>query len=127
WGREVKVTPEVARRIATNVAWRDGGCRAIRDMTVPLPLKEWQAMGVRLPDGGALPKADIEASMVSGTTRHLLVYRDYDALLGYNCANSYALGVALLADRIERPASAEAPARSASAVKKKPAPARKRK
>jgi membrane-bound lytic murein transglycosylase B len=28
------------------------------------------------------------------------VYRNYDALLGYNCAHAYALAVALLSDRI---------------------------
>jgi len=121
WGREVRATPDVARKIANNVARRDGGCRAIRDMTVPLPLKQWQAMGVRLPNGAALPKADIDASLVSGTKRHFLVYRNYDALLGYNCANSYALGVALLADRIVQPASADpAPKPAARAGKKTP-------
>jgi peptidoglycan lytic transglycosylase B len=126
WGREVKATPEIARRVAKNVARRDGGCRAIRDMTVPLPLTQWQAMGVRLPNGAALPKADIDASLVSGTKRHFLVYRNYDALLGYNCANSYALGVALLADRIVQPASAD-PAPRPPAPARKKAPRRTRK
>ena len=32
----------------------------------------------------------------SGTTRHFLVYRNYDALLEYNCAHAYAFSVALL-------------------------------
>jgi membrane-bound lytic murein transglycosylase B len=103
WGREVKATPRVSRRIAGDVARRDGNCRAVRDMTVPLPLKRWDGLGVRLPSGRPLPATPIDASLVSGTTRHFLVYRDYDALLGYNCANAYALGVALLADRIAAP------------------------
>jgi len=106
WGREVKVTPEVARRITNDVARRDGNCRAIRDMTVALPLKEWRALGVRLPNGAALPAADVDASLISGKARHFLVYRNYDALLEYNCANAYALGVALLGDRIAAPAAA---------------------
>ena len=55
WGREVKVTKEVATRIAADVAPRNGSCQAKRDMTVALPLLEWQRLGVRLPDGGALP------------------------------------------------------------------------
>jgi membrane-bound lytic murein transglycosylase B len=50
--------------------------------------------------GGALPKNLPDAAMVSGAKRHFLVYANYDALLEYNCAHSYAISVALLADRI---------------------------
>lgn len=100
WGREVKVPRELARRIAADVARGGGTCQARRDMTVALPLKEWQRLGVRLPNGGALPSADQNASLVSGASRHFLVYENYDALLEYNCAHAYALSVALLADRI---------------------------
>ena len=69
-------------------------------MTVSLPLSEWQRIGVRQADGTALPKADLEASLVSGATRHFLVYRNYDVLLDYNCAHAYALSVGLLSDRV---------------------------
>jgi membrane-bound lytic murein transglycosylase B len=69
-------------------------------MTVPLPLDEWQKMGVRQTSGAALPRADLQASLVSGSSRHFLVYRNYDVLLEYNCAHAYALSVALLSDRI---------------------------
>jgi membrane-bound lytic murein transglycosylase B len=100
WGREVRVSREAAGRISASVARRDGSCRAKRDMTVPLPLDEWQAIGVRTLDGADLPTADQAASLVSGTTRHFLVYANYDALLAYNCAHAYALSVALLSDRI---------------------------
>jgi membrane-bound lytic murein transglycosylase B len=55
-------------------------------------------MGVRLPNGRALPAGDDRASMVSGTTRHFLVNHNYDALLEYNCALPYALSVALLGE-----------------------------
>jgi membrane-bound lytic murein transglycosylase B len=119
WGREVKVEPEVARRIANDVAPRDGSCRAIRDMTVALPLKQWQALGVRLPNGRALPTVDLDASLVAGTTRHFLVYRNYDALLDYNCANAYALGVALLGDGIAGPAPVTKPAPAKQRAKKR--------
>ena len=47
WGREVKVSPEAARTIARDVARRSGSCQATRDMTVALPLKRWQELGVR--------------------------------------------------------------------------------
>ena len=102
WGREVRVTPDVARRVASDVGRRNGSCQATRDMTVALPMIRWQELGVRLPAGKALPGADPDASLVSGTTRHFLVYGNYDALLGYNCAHAYAVSVALLADALER-------------------------
>ena len=100
WGREVKVPPAVLTQIRDTVERRSAGCQARRDMTVPLPLAEWQKVGVRLPSGAALPKADQSASLVSGASRHFLVYENYDALLEYNCAHAYALSVALLADQI---------------------------
>jgi len=44
---------------------------------------------------------------VSGTTRHFLVYQNYDALLEYNCANSYAISVALLGNAVMSAAPAK--------------------
>ena len=120
WGREVKVTPEAARTIARDVAPRTGSCRATRNMSVPLPLSRWQELGVRLPKGKALPKNDTPASMVSGDTRHFLVDPNYDAILEYNCAHSYAISVALLGDAI---ASDKAPTASKTA---KPAAGKKK-
>ena len=70
-------------------------------MTVARPLKEWAKLGARLPGGRALPKSDIAASLVRGDKRFFLVYANYEALLGYNCAHYYALSVALLADRLQ--------------------------
>ena len=120
WGREVKVTPDAARRIARGVAPRSGTCQATRNMSVALPLARWEELGVRLPGGKALPKRDAMASLVSGATRRFLVDANYDALLEYNCAHSYAITVALLGDAI---ASNKAPA----ATKAKPlAPKHKR-
>ena len=100
WGREVKVTPEAARRIARDVAPRNGSCQATRNMTVALPLDRWEELGVRLPSGKALAKGDDPASLVSGSARHFLVNANYDAILDYNCAHSYAITVALLGDAI---------------------------
>ena len=102
WGREVKVTREVARKVASGVARRGGSCQATRDMTIALPLAKWLALGVRLPSGNPLPKSARTASMVSGGKRSFLVYGNYDALLDYNCAHSYAISVGLLADSIGR-------------------------
>jgi membrane-bound lytic murein transglycosylase B len=75
-------------------------------MTIALPLSEWRQMGVRTPGGAPIPAGDQRAAMVSGTRRHFLVYPNYDALLQYNCAHSYALAVALLGDRIESASTA---------------------
>jgi len=102
WGREVRVSKEAAGRIVA-VPMRNGSCKATREMTAALPLKEWSEMGVRLVDGRPLPDADQSASLVSGTTRFFLVYENYDALLSYNCAHPYALSVALLSDRLATP------------------------
>jgi membrane-bound lytic murein transglycosylase B len=112
WGREVLVTPEVARRVTNDVARRNGPCQAMRDMTVALPMSRWQELGVRLPAGKALPATALEASLVSGRTRHFLVYGNYDALLGYNCAHSYAVSVALLGDALARGGTPAPPAGS---------------
>jgi membrane-bound lytic murein transglycosylase B len=105
WGQEVVVEPEAARRIAMEVGRRDGSCQAKRDMTVALPLARWQELGVRTVSGSAFAAADQTASLVSGAARHFLVHANYDALLEYNCAHSYAISVALLADRAAGPPS----------------------
>lgn len=100
WGREVQLAPEVARKITNTIERRNGGCRATRDMTVFLPASRWHELGVRLPNGKALTPSTPDAALVSGTTRHFLVHANYDALLEYNCAHSYAISVGVLADRI---------------------------
>ncbi len=123
WGREVRVSKEVASRIAGTVARRAGTCQATRDMTVPLPLADWQKLGVRTLTGAALPKADLAAALVSGSSRHFLVYGNYDALLEYNCAHAYALSVAMLGDRL---AAAPAPAAPKRAPARRSAPKKRR-
>jgi membrane-bound lytic murein transglycosylase B len=100
WGREVAVSREVAAVIDREVPMRAEGCRAIRLMTEERPLSEWSRLGVTLPGGGTLPRADMGASLVRGERRHFLVYRNYFALLDYNCSHSYALAVGLLADSV---------------------------
>jgi membrane-bound lytic murein transglycosylase B len=101
WGREVKISRETERRIANDVARRNGPCRATRDMTVALPMTSWHELGVRQSNGRRLPSTSDNVALVSGSTRHFLVTSNYDALLDYNCAHSYAISVGLLADRVE--------------------------
>ncbi len=125
WGREVKLTAEVQRRIAKDVAPRNGRCQATRNMTVALPLTRWRELGVRRAGGGALPKREIDASLVAGSTRHFLVSSNYDALLEYNCAHSYAVMVGLLGDAIASDAPLKATTTKKS-VKSKPGSAPRR-
>jgi membrane-bound lytic murein transglycosylase B len=100
WGREVVVTKAARARIADTVPMRSGSCRAEREMTEARPLTEWAKLGVTLTGGKPLPKSSIAASLVRGDRRSFLVYANYDALLGYNCSNSYAVSIGLLSDRI---------------------------
>jgi membrane-bound lytic murein transglycosylase B len=100
WGREVSLT-KAARARALAVPPRAEGCRAEKAMSIPLPLPEWRAMGVRSAGGGPLPSAELPASLVRAGTRTFLVYDNYESLLGYNCAHSYALSVGLLANSLK--------------------------
>jgi membrane-bound lytic murein transglycosylase B len=101
WGREVKISDDAQRRIANEVERRNGTCLAMRDMTTPLQAERWRELDVRTVKGQPLPATMPDAALVSGRTRSFLVYHNYDALLEYNCAHSYAIAVSLLADRLE--------------------------
>ena len=102
WGREVRVSDAARARIAAEVTMRTEGCFAIRNMTERRDLEEWDEFGVRRADGSRLPRADVDASLVTtGDDRTFLAYRNYEAILGYNCAHYYALSIAMLADRLQ--------------------------
>ena len=103
WGREVKMSAEALRTITADVARGDGTCQARRDMSTSLSLREWDRLGVRSSNGRRLPEADSSAALVSGSTRHFLVYSNYSALLAYNCAHAYAISVGLLSDQLAKP------------------------
>jgi membrane-bound lytic murein transglycosylase B len=102
WGREVKVRGKVAD-LVERAGSRGEGCRAERALSRRRHLREWQEMGVRTAAGQALPAVDRMASLLDAGDRQFLVYGNYEAILGYNCANAYALSVALLGDRISLP------------------------
>ena len=69
-------------------------------MSEARPLSAWRSLGVTQRSGALLPKSDLSASLVRIDTRAFLVYGNYEALLAYNCAHTYALSVAILSDRI---------------------------
>ena len=103
WGREVRVSAAARDKIASaEVKLRTEGCFAIRNMTEREKLSDWARWGVVRSNGKPLPKANMNASLVTtGDKRTFLVYQNYESILGYNCAHYYALSVALLADRLQ--------------------------
>ena len=126
WGREVKLSAAARRKIANDVERRGGLCQARRDMTAILPVARWQELDVRTTGGDPLPEDLPDAGLVTGESRAFLVHRNYDALLEYNCAHSYAIGVGLLADGMTMTSDPQKIAKAAGKpVKKKPARRRK--
>jgi membrane-bound lytic murein transglycosylase B len=99
WGREVKVSKASLAAIS-QLPRREQGCRAERALTNPMPLKEWRKLGLRTLGGGPIPTGTLEASLVTDGSRYFLVYRNYEALLAYNCATSYAISIGMLADQL---------------------------
>lgn len=69
------------------------------------PLSEWMAQGIRDVDGspvGGMP-ADARAAVILPAGAEgpaFLVFRNFDAIHSYNAAESYALAIAHLADRL---------------------------
>jgi membrane-bound lytic murein transglycosylase B len=100
WGREVSVPPSAAAELAA-LPLRTEGCRARREMSIAQPLNAWHKLGLRTAARQPLPASTtVMASLIRDQSRAFLVYANYEALLDYNCAHSYALSVALLADRL---------------------------
>jgi membrane-bound lytic murein transglycosylase B len=102
WGREVSVTKATLGRIDSAVPMRTKGCRAVKELTVSRPVSEWARLGVTLANGVKLPGSQTPAALVRGQSRYFLVYHNYEAILAYNCSNSYAVSVGLLADQIAK-------------------------
>lgn len=93
WGIEVKIpagfNPSLAGR------------------TQRKPLAAWRALGIAPIGGGALapagPPEDANAALLLPTGAQgpaWLVFRNYDAIYAYNAAESYALAIATLSDRL---------------------------
>ncbi len=71
------------------------------------PLADWRALGITPVGGGALAPAGLPAAsnaallLPTGSKGPAwLVFRNYDAIYAYNAAESYALAIATLADRL---------------------------
>jgi glucose-6-phosphate 1-epimerase len=89
WGHEVKLPP------GFDVA------QAGRTQRKPLPA--WVAQGITRVNDQPLPADDRAAALLIPTGANgpaFLVFRNYDAIYAYNAAESYALAIALLSDRL---------------------------
>ena len=67
------------------------------------PLSDWVARGVRRVDGTPITPSDARGAILLPAGRNgpaFLVLRNYDAIYSYNAAESYALAIATLADRL---------------------------
>ena len=100
WGREVIISKEAAAALA-DLPRRTEGCRARREMSLPQPLTAWRKLGLKTVSRQPVPASALQASLVRDESRAFLVYDNYEALLDYNCAHSYALSIALLSDRLK--------------------------
>lgn len=80
---------------------------ALAGRTKRKPLADWRALGITLVDGTPLQvpaiSDDANAAVLlpaGAKGPALLVFRNYDAIYSYNAAESYALAIATLADRL---------------------------
>jgi len=93
WGIEVTLPPGFNAKLAGR--------------TQRKPLADWRSLGITPIGGGALAPeglpADANAALLLPTGAKgpaWLVFRNYDAIYAYNAAESYALAIATLADRL---------------------------
>jgi len=87
WGRAVKLTQKLDSS-QTGLETR-------------LPLSRWQALGVRRSNGRALPRRNLQASLIiadGSTGPAYLVYDNFRALRRWNRSNSFAVAVGTLAE-----------------------------
>ncbi|MEE4251200.1 MAG: lytic murein transglycosylase [Alcanivoracaceae bacterium] len=89
WGREVKLP--------------DGFAFDNAGLGKKLSLRQWHDLGVRQANGSALPKVDMQASLLVPSGHQgpaFLVYENFHVIMRWNRAEAYALAVGHLADRI---------------------------
>ncbi len=89
WGYEVKLPASFDASLAGRTSRR--------------PLSDWVARGVIRVDGTAIAPSDARSALLlpAGRTGPAFVaFRNYDAIYSYNAAESYALAIATLADRL---------------------------
>lgn len=106
WGRRVKLPAggeESLRGDRDDGLPNDRHCRSYGSLGVWRDLQEWQALGVRRPDGSDLPTRSIPAALVfadSGDDEAFIVYSNFCSIMSYNPAFKYALSIGLLSDLV---------------------------
>jgi len=89
WGREVK--------LPKTFDW------SLASLGTKKSIAEWAKLGVRRADGGALPKADLEASILlpaGASGPAFMVYKNFRVIMRWNTSQLYAIAVGHLADRM---------------------------
>ena len=89
WGHEVRLPKDYTPPVSGRQSRR--------------PLSAWLADGIVRADGQALVAADTPTALLLPAGRQgpaFLVFRNYDAIFSYNAAESYALAISLLSDRL---------------------------
>jgi len=90
WGREVRVPAHL-----------DGDPGGLGHRA---PLTAWDRLGVRLPDGGRLLEAPLQASLLrmdEGAGPSYLVYDNFRALMAWNRSTYFGVAAGLLADSLK--------------------------
>ena len=114
WGTHADVFASAANYLA-QAGWRNGETwgrqvqlpagfdQALAGLKVSKTLAEWHALGLRRADGSALPRADMNGSVVLPGGEEgpaYLVYDNYRTIMRWNRSYYFATSVGLLADRI---------------------------
>lgn len=89
WGYEIRLPAGFDASVAGRKARR--------------PVSEWAAMGIRQIDGSALEAIDSRAAVLLPAGAEgpaFLVFRNFNAIYTYNAAESYALAISHLSDRL---------------------------
>ncbi|SDC25186.1 lytic murein transglycosylase [Acinetobacter boissieri] len=80
------------------------------------PLSDWIAQGLQRIDGSSLLQGQLTMTTPAGLFMpagekgpKFLVFKNFDAIYGYNAAESYALAIAYLSDRLSGKASIQTP------------------
>ncbi|MFT6926041.1 MAG: membrane-bound lytic murein transglycosylase B [Psychromonas sp.] len=92
WGRQVLLPADFDLQLA--------------ESKVQKSLQEWQDLGVRRYNGDALPKVDINATIVipdDKNGRIYLAYNNYHVLMHWNRSYYFATAVSYLSERINQP------------------------
>ncbi|MGJ8678948.1 lytic murein transglycosylase [Paraglaciecola sp.] len=93
WGRQVKIPTDFNLKLASIKR------NAIR------PIDDWHQLGITRYSGEALPKVDLNASLIApdgAKGRIYLVYENFHTLMKWNRSSYFGVSVSYLSDRIKK-------------------------